>query len=208
MEIEQLPLGTLGTNCYLIMEGEQALIVDPGDEADKLIRMIERRNVKPVAILLTHAHFDHIGAVDAVRNHYQIEVYVHQEEQEWLSNPDLNGSAMFSMVTSTISANKAEHLLQPGKMEISPFHFEVRHTPGHSPGSVSFIFAKEGFAIVGDTLFAGGIGRTDLPGGDTATLITSIEKQLFSLEDRMTIYPGHGPKTTIEIEKQSNPFLT
>ncbi|KGX85011.1 MBL fold metallo-hydrolase [Pontibacillus marinus] len=207
MEVEQLPLGTLGTNCYLIEQNKNTLIIDPGGDADKLIRMIERRELTPKAILLTHAHFDHIGALDEVRDHFNVPVYVHEEEKDWLNDPEKNGSKFFSMVVSPIQARSADHFIEPGNMTVADFTFEVRHTPGHSPGSVSFVFKDEGFVIAGDTLFEGGIGRTDLPGGNHDLLIESIQNKILSLGDEMEVCPGHGGKTTVEKEKLSNPFL-
>ncbi|KGX90875.1 hypothetical protein N781_05745 [Pontibacillus halophilus JSM 076056 = DSM 19796] len=207
MDIEQLPLGPLGTNCYLVHHNHETLIIDPGSEPDKLKRMIERRGLSPIAILLTHAHFDHIGALEGVRGEYNIPVYVHELEKDWLKDPKLNGSALFPMATSEIVVEEANHYLQPGELHIGSFQFEVVHTPGHSPGSVSLIFHDSEFVIAGDTLFQRGIGRTDLPGGDMDTLITSINNELLSLRDSYTVYPGHGPATTIEAEKVQNPFL-
>ncbi len=207
MNVEQLPLGPLGTNCYIIEQEKKALIIDPGSEGDKLIRMIERREISPIAILLTHAHFDHIGALDEVRDHFDIPVYVHKEEKDWLGKPELNGSKFFQMATPLITAREADHEIEIGKMEIDGFTFDVRYTPGHSPGSVSFVFPNDSFVIAGDTLFQGGIGRTDLPGGDLDTLKQSIEEQLLTLDDDTTVYPGHGGATTVGEEKVMNPFL-
>ncbi|MCD5323560.1 MULTISPECIES: MBL fold metallo-hydrolase [Pontibacillus] len=205
MNVEQLPLGPLGTNCYIIEQEKKALIIDPGSEGEKLIRMIERREISPVAILLTHAHFDHIGAVDEVRDHFSIPVYVHKEEEDWLGKPELNGSKFFQM--GQVTARDADHLIELGTINMDGFTFEVRHTPGHSPGSVSFWFKEQSFVIAGDTLFQGGIGRTDLPGGDMKTLQESIEDQLLSLGDDTKVYPGHGGRTTVGEEKVMNPFL-
>ncbi|WP_339250545.1 MBL fold metallo-hydrolase [Sporosarcina sp. FSL W8-0480] len=207
LKIRTYPLGPIQTNCYIIEDSEgQCLVVDPGEEGSKIIEKIETRNGKPLAILLTHAHFDHIGAVDEVRNHYSIPVYIHREEQYWLMNPDLNGSSRYPGLP--LVANKAaDHFLQDGPLKIGPFQFEVRHTPGHSPGSVSFVFTDAQFAVVGDTLFKQSIGRTDLPNGDTNTLLNSIQGKLLSLPDNFKVYPGHGLATTVGDEKVSNPFL-
>lgn len=204
MEVEQLPLGPLGTNCYLIEQEKKALIVDPGGEAEKLIRMIERRELVPVAILLTHAHFDHIGGLDEVREHFKIPVYIHKEEKDWLEDPTLNGSSFFG---TNIKAKAADHFIELGSQTVGEFHFEARHTPGHSPGSVSFVFSNEGFVIAGDTLFQGSIGRTDLPGGNHQTLIQSIKQELLTLPDDTKVCPGHGGITTVHDERAMNPFL-
>ncbi|MFD1018741.1 MBL fold metallo-hydrolase [Thalassobacillus hwangdonensis] len=204
MKVIQMPLGPLGTNAYIIREGKECLIVDPGGEGEKLITYLNEEALKPVAALLTHAHFDHIGAVDKVRDHFKIPVYLHKEEKDWLMDPTKNGSSFFQM--GEITAEDPDHLLTPGPLTVGPFKMEVRHTPGHSPGSVSFIF--DTFAVSGDALFQRGIGRTDLPGGDMQTLLTSIRTELFSLGDAYVVYPGHGPATTIGEEKSENPFLT
>lgn len=206
MKIVQLPLGPLGTNCYVLSEQEESLVIDPGGDSDQLIGYLTENKLKPSAILLTHAHFDHIGAVDDVRDHFDIPVYVHKEEEDWLSDPNQNGSAFFQM--GRIAARKAEHHFNIGEMSIGSFQLEVRHTPGHSPGSVSLVFREEDFVIAGDALFQRGIGRTDLPGGDMDTLVSSIRKELYTLPDSTRVYPGHGPTTTIREEKRENPFVT
>ncbi|MFS0689736.1 MBL fold metallo-hydrolase [Sporosarcina sp. 179-K 8C2 HS] len=207
LEIRTYPLGPIQTNCYLIYNREEeCLVIDPGEEGDRIIAEIERTNSKPLAILLTHAHFDHIGAVDRVRNHFDIPVYIHKAEQEWLGNPDFNGSSRYPGLP-IVKNQAADHLLEEGELQIGSFQLEVRHTPGHSPGSVSFIFNDAQKAVVGDTLFKGSIGRTDLPGGDTQTLLQSIHDKLLSLDDEFVVFPGHGPSTTPWEEKDMNPFL-
>ncbi|KPH71775.1 MBL fold metallo-hydrolase [Oceanobacillus caeni] len=205
MEVLTLSLGPLGTNCYIIISAGEALIIDPGGEASKVIEMLTSKNATPKAILLTHAHFDHIGAVEDLRNHYNIEVYLHENERDWLLDPQLNGS--FKFVGNEIKTEKPEHYLSEGNLTISSFIFEVRHTPGHSPGSVSFVFEKEQWVFGGDVLFYGGVGRTDLLGGDMSQLIQSIQNKFYSLPDDFTVYPGHGPKTSILFEKSNNPFV-
>ncbi|MBM7552295.1 MBL fold metallo-hydrolase [Thalassobacillus pellis] len=205
MEIVQMPLGPLGTNGYIISDGDSCLIIDPGGDSGRLVEYLESERKKPVAILLTHAHFDHIGGVDDIRDHYNIPVYIHPEEEDWLEKPEFNGSAFFQM--GRVTARAAEHHIITGTMKVGPFNFEVRHTPGHSPGSVSFVFQEEGFVIAGDALFNRGIGRTDLPGGDMEELMTSIRQQLFTLPDKTAVYPGHGPATVIDEERRKNPFL-
>ncbi|GGF08009.1 putative metallo-hydrolase YqgX [Halobacillus andaensis] len=205
LKITRLPLGMMGTNSYIITSGEQAIIVDPGGDFEKLDQFIKDKSVNVIAILLTHAHFDHIGAVDQARDAYQAPVYLHKAEKDWLMDSTLNGSALFQL--GDITARPADYELNPGQMELGPFTFEVRHTPGHSPGSVSFVFRNQRFTVAGDTLFQRGIGRTDLPGGDREILEDSITTQLFSLRNDMKIYPGHGLPTTIEEEKNENPFF-
>ncbi|UOQ93730.1 MBL fold metallo-hydrolase [Halobacillus shinanisalinarum] len=205
LKITRLPLGPLATNAYIIYENHQALIIDPGGDFDKLQEFILERDLNVNAILLTHAHFDHIGAVEETRKAYQAPVYLHEAESNWLSDPSLNGSALFQI--EEIKATPADFILEPGIKEIGPFTFEVRHTPGHSPGSMSFVFRNQRFTIGGDTLFQQGMGRTDLPGGNRHQLTKSIQEQLFSLRNDMRIYPGHGLPTTIGEEKANNPFF-
>ncbi len=204
IKVKEMSLGPLGTNCYIVHNHEQALVIDPGGEANKVVTFLREEQLSAQAILLTHAHFDHIGGVQALRTDLDLDVYLHQNELEWLSNPDLNRSRSFG---SEIVTDRAEHTLKPGTLQIGPFQFDVLHTPGHSPGSVSFVFAEAGFVISGDVLFRLGIGRTDLPGGDIRKLELSIKNQLYALRDSLIVYPGHGPRTTIEAEKENNPFF-
>jgi hydroxyacylglutathione hydrolase len=208
MKWQQIPLGSIQTNCYII-EGmnKTCLIVDPGDEGNKLINLIKSKGLTPLAILLTHAHFDHIGAVDDIRNTYKIPVYVHKQEEKWLEDPILNASQFFPSI-ETVKIHPADHLItDEGVMKIGDFEFQVFHTPGHSPGSVSYYFEKEGFVISGDALFQGSIGRTDLPGGNQSQLLQSIHNKLLTLPEDTYVLSGHGPITTIIDEMDSNPFL-
>lgn len=204
---EQLPLGPLQTNCYLIFnEQNSCLIVDPGEEGTKLIHHIENRKLKPQAILLTHTHFDHIGAVDIVREKYEIPVYVHEKEAEWLLDSGLNGSRLF--FGGEVRLKPADEIIAgEGKMTVGDFDFDVFETPGHSPGSISFYFKEGDFVAAGDALFQGSIGRTNLYGGNYEQLIESIHKKLLVLPEHTIVLPGHGPVTTIQREMDSNPFL-
>lgn len=208
LKVTYFPLGPVQTNCYFVEDEHQnCLVIDPGEEGQKIIQYIEKEGLKPVAIFLTHGHFDHIGAVDAVRDQFNIPVYIHEKEQHTLTDPQENGSTRYPGLP-LVENRPADHLIAAeGQMAIGPFSFEMRYTPGHSPGSLSFVFEKDGFAIVGDTLFQGSIGRTDLPGGDTETLLRSIQEELLTLADDVVIYPGHGGPTTPGEEKLRNPFL-
>jgi hydroxyacylglutathione hydrolase len=208
MKWSQLPLGVLQTNCYIIEnEKKECLVIDPGSEGKKLINWLNKRELKPVSILLTHAHFDHIGAVDAVRDAFQVQVYVHEEEEEWLSNPKLNGSKFF-MMKETVSQKPADYVFKREEaLNLNGFEFYLYETPGHSPGSVSFYFEKEGFVVSGDALFKDSIGRTDLPGGNQSQLLKSIHEKLLFLPEETEVLPGHGPVTSIGAEMDSNPYL-
>lgn len=208
MKWQQIPLGPLQTNCYIVENQDRScLIVDPGGEGKKLMNLLNARGLKPSAILLTHAHFDHIGAVNEVRDAYQIPVYIHKKEEKWLGDPALNGSEFF-MFNDPIRVKPADHVLQnEGEMKIGGFEFTIFHTPGHSPGSVSYYFERDRFVISGDALFQGSIGRTDLPGGNHDLLLKSIHDKLLTLPEDTYVLSGHGPVTTIADEMDGNPFL-
>lgn len=208
LKIDQLELGPVQTNCYIISNDEkECLIFDPGEESSKIVALLKKKGLKPLAILLTHAHFDHIGAIDDLREMFGIPVYLHRLEKDWLSRPNLNGSGKYDMVPD-YRMKDADVLLGDEKtLEIGSFAMDLFHTPGHSPGSLTFSFGEEGFAIVGDTLFRGSIGRTDLIDGSEPKLLHSIRTSLLTLPEHMILYPGHGPETTPLQEKNSNPFL-
>lgn len=206
---KQLPLGLFQTNCYVVVnQSKEGLIIDPGDEPEKVTRLLKEEGARPLAILLTHAHLDHIGAVDDLRKEWQIPVYVHKKERYWLTDPKKNGSAFFQGV-DPIQLEPADHFFNgEGAMSIGAFHFDVFETPGHSPGSVSFYFKGYNVVFSGDTLFYGSIGRTDLYGGNEERLLASIETKLLTLPGETVVCPGHGFETTIQNEKETNPFLT
>ena len=207
MKWKQLPLGPLQTNAYLLInDKKECIIFDPGSEGQAFNTYLEENALKPLAVLLTHAHFDHIGAVDAVRNHWKIPVYVHKKEKNWLGDPSLNGSKFFQL--GPITAEPADYLIQAEeKLVISNFELDILYTPGHSPGSVSFYHESSKVVFAGDALFAGSIGRTDLPGGNHDQLIQSIHNKLLTLPEETTVLSGHGMTTTIAREMDSNPFL-
>lgn len=208
LKINHMELGPIQTNCYIVSnDAKQCLIFDPGEEAEKVIGFLQKKGLAPLAILLTHAHFDHIGAVDDLREEFKIPVYLHRLEKDWLGRPNLNGSGKYPMVPD-YRIGEADVLLDGEKeLQIGDFRMELLHTPGHSPGSISYSFGTEGFAIVGDTLFRGSIGRTDLIDGSEKKLLASIRDSLMTLPDHMVLFPGHGPETTPEQEAASNPFL-
>ncbi len=205
LNVKTLIVSVLDSNCHLVYNDEEALIVDPGAEAERIKAAIEELDVRPVAILLTHTHFDHIGAVDEIREEYKIPVYVSSEEEDWLQNPTMNLSRMQG---EDLIVRAAEHIFQPEEViEIGDFSFKVVATPGHSPGSVSFIFADGEFVVTGDALFAGGVGRTVFPGSEPEKLVPNVREKLFTLPDHYTIYPGHRETSTIGKEIKTNPFF-
>ncbi|TKH46347.1 MBL fold metallo-hydrolase [Paenibacillus sp. FSL R10-2782] len=206
LSIRSFNLGPLQTNAYLLQgdDPQRAVIIDPGMNPGPLLRAIE--SLKIEAILLTHAHFDHIGGVDEIRKAKGCPVYLHPLEQDWLTSPKLNGSLMWPEASPPISTEPAEYDLAEGQqLNLIGHTFKVFHTPGHSPGSVSFLCGKDLFS--GDVLFRQGVGRTDLIGGRERDLYDSIQNKLFPLGDDVTVYSGHGPKTFIGYEKANNPYI-
>lgn len=206
MEILRIPTGIAEENCYLIYNEDNLLIIDPGSEAFRLAEEIKKINRKPIAILLTHTHWDHIGAVEELRTLYKIPVYVSPLEQSWLGNPMMNLSGLGRHDgLNSIIVQPAEFEFELKEYTLGGMTFSVVATPGHSIGSVSFIF--DDFVVVGDALFRGSIGRTDLPTGNLEQLLTSVTQELFTLPGEMPAYPGHGEATTIEHERRTNPFF-
>ncbi|ANE45132.1 metal-binding protein [Paenibacillus swuensis] len=206
LKIETFTLGPFQTNAYLITdsEGTKGFIIDPGMNPKSLIKRIEHIDIE--AIVLTHAHLDHIAGVDEIRKLKGCPVYLHDAEAEWLTDPELNGSLRWSDLGPPISTDPAEYALDEGqKLVLLGETFRVMHTPGHSPGSCSLLHGKHLFG--GDVLFRMSVGRTDLPGGSERELYNSIRGKLFTLPDDVTVYPGHGPRTTIKSEKDNNPYI-
>ena len=207
MDVRSFTVGPVAENSYIFRrEGsERALIVDPGDEADKLLGAIEELGVELEAILLTHTHFDHVGAVAPVARATGAPVYCPELELGVLAD-------IMSYVPwpgfGPFENWEAEETISGGeRLELAGFEIDVIFTPGHSPGHVSFAIADEAALFSGDVLFQGSIGRTDLPGGDTETLMASIADLLERHPDETIVYPGHMGVTNLGAERQSNPFL-
>jgi hydroxyacylglutathione hydrolase len=200
----RLKTGQLEENCYLIRTASGAgVLIDPGDDAGQILGMVKASDSKPSAIVLTHAHFDHIGAVQAVREALEIPVWVHADALEQYSNVTTIGAKWGLSITQPAPP---EHLLEPGKISFGELELDGLFTPGHAPGHLAF-YSSHGYLISGDALFRGTIGRTDIPGGDHALLIERIKTQLMVLPSDTMVFPGHGTETTIGAEARGNPHL-
>ena len=205
LKVSCIAVGEIETNCYLLHpEGAaETLIVDPGDEARRIRQRIEADELKPVAILLTHGHFDHILAVGTLRKMYPgIPVYACRDEKDVLSDPYLNASFMsrFEPVTADVWLREGDEL------DLAGLHFKVLQTPGHTIGSICYYFEEDKVLVAGDTLFFTGFGRTDLPTGSAAQLKKSLERLLLTLPEDVIVLPGHGRTTTIGFEKSVEGF--
>lgn len=203
MQRYTIQVGSFEVNCSLLENEGKALIIDPGQEADRIIAALENKGWEPEAILLTHGHFDHINGIPGLLERFpDLPVYVSEEDAKVMSHPMNSLPPEYSPVTVP-SKNLKTDLRN---FSFLTFHFSFIPTPGHTPGGVCYFFPQEKLLLSGDTLFAGSIGRTDLPGGDMATLMRSLDS-LRSLPEDTVVIPGHGTTTTIGRELASNPFL-
>ena len=200
MERLTIQVGGFEVNCSILSENGKAWIVDPGQEADRIADLLAKKGLEPAAILLTHGHFDHIGGIPGLLGKFpDLPVYVHEKDMPMFGHP-LN-----QLPPEYASFAKPKNLTDLNSLE-SLEGLEILETPGHTPGGVCYYFPKDKLLLSGDTLFAGSVGRTDLPGGDMATLMGSLRKLTALPEDTLVI-PGHGQHTTIAAEKRGNPFL-
>jgi hydroxyacylglutathione hydrolase len=205
LKYEMIVNGPFQENCFLVWNDEtkKGILIDPGDEPDRLIRTASVQNIEIEAIYNTHAHIDHAGAVAAIQKQLGIPFALHSDDRPLLDGMPQQ-AAMFGLKPMEIPTVEIE--LKGGqKLDILGSQMSVLHTPGHSPGGVCFLF--DDFVCAGDTLFAGSIGRTDLPGGSLEQLLDSIRTHLFVLDDDVRVLCGHGPATSIGVEKKYNPFL-
>ncbi len=203
MEIKKIIVGRtfefVTVNTYLIIKNNKAVIVDPGDEADEIIKIIDQDNLIPQFIILTHAHIDHIKDTAGISAHYNIPVYIHEAEKVMLESSANNLSSMFGRPIKKFNIER--YLSEGEEIEFEGKKLKIIHTPGHTPGGICI---KAGdFLLSGDTLFENSVGRTDFPYGDEELLLKSIKEKLFTLDDNIKVYPGHNNQTSIGKEKKN-----
>lgn len=205
MILERLVVGPFASNCYIVgcEKTGEAVVIDPGDEGNRITKLIKAKGLKVKYIINTHGHIDHIGANEAVKEATGAPILIHQGDAKMLQHSERISRDYFGM---SVSSPPADKLLTDGEeLPLGIFTIKVIHTPGHSPGGICL--EVDNILFTGDTLFALGIGRTDMPGGDMTTLLNGIKGKLFSYPDSTIVYPGHGPSTSIGQEKRGNPFL-
>jgi hydroxyacylglutathione hydrolase len=206
VKIDHRTVGPFEENCYLVADEHSGhgVLIDPGDEGERIVEMVNQSGVTLDAIWLTHAHVDHIGAVAEVRRHFDVSVFLHPLDLPYYTRLSARAAEMYGIAFE--QPEGPDHELADGDvLSCGTLRFAVMHVPGHAPGLVSF--NGHGVAFGGDLLFAGSIGRTDLPLASPTDMDISLER-FATLPDETIVYPGHGPKTTLAREKQSNPFLT
>lgn len=206
MIVRTLPVGPLQANCYIVgcQESLQAAVIDPGGDVERILAALEKDGLQVAAIINTHCHFDHVGGNNQLKTATNADLMIHKLDLPALEHLAQSAAAWGMRAESSPTPDR---FLEDGdSIEIGNIELSVIHTPGHSPGGICLYVKNENALFVGDTLFAGSIGRTDLPGGDYDTLIRNIQTKLFALPDETMVYNGHMQSTTIGQEKRFNPF--
>lgn len=203
-EVHSLVVGRLQTNCYILQSQDESVLVDPGDESERILRFMKDIGASPKLMVATHTHFDHVLGVEGIRKVAHMPFAIHKQDLPILNS--MQERVRQFMGLTVPPPPKVDRFLEEGDtISLGQETVRVLHTPGHSPGSISL--AGNGYVLTGDALFNQSIGRTDLPGGDFDTLSNSIRQKLFRLEDNTVVHPGHGPETRIGDEKLANPFV-
>jgi hydroxyacylglutathione hydrolase len=207
MILEMLTVGPFQENCYIIGDAKSGVgaLIDPGDEAARIAMAVEETGLEIGSIIVTHAHIDHVGAVVGLVDEYACPVLMHAEAEPMLEGLPTQAMMMGLRFGNVPTVDR--HVADEEVLEVGDLRFRSLYTPGHAPGHLAFYVEDERLVLSGDALFAGSVGRVDLPGGSMEVLMRSIEESLLTLPDETVVYPGHGPRTTIGNERTSNPFL-
>jgi len=205
MLLDGLTVGPLAENCWIVGAVPRCAIVDPGAESDRIFAAVARRGLVPEQIVLTHGHVDHIAHCAQVAERYGVGLWIHRDDLPLIAAPQW--PELEALLGARPCPPPAGFLEEGSDHAVAGLTLRVLHTPGHTPGGVCLVDAASRTILVGDTLFAGSVGRTDLPGGDWETLVRSIRGKLFSLPGDWRLLPGHGPETTLDEERRHNPFV-
>ena len=207
MILEMLTVGPFQENCFILGDEESGVgaIIDPGDEAARIAMAVEETGLEIGSIIVTHAHIDHVGAVAALVEEYACPVLMHAESEPLLQGLPTQAMMMGLRFGKVPAVDR--YIEDSETLEVGDLGLISLYTPGHAPGHLAFYIEDEGLVLSGDALFAGSVGRVDLPGGSMEVLMQSIEERLLTLPDETIVYSGHGPRTTIGNERTSNPFL-
>jgi hydroxyacylglutathione hydrolase len=211
MLIDGMPLWVAGTNCWVVAKetGTQAIVIDAPPDPDGVAALLERHDLVPTALLLTHGHVDHLGGAGAVVRRHAISAYLHPDDDWLAADPAAQLRALMglSVPLDVAPPDRFEALADGQSLSLAGIDVRVHHTPGHTPGHCCFLLEDDGVLFSGDQLFAGSIGRTDLPGGDYDTLMRSMARLVAAVPPETAVFPGHGPTTTLARELATNPFL-
>ena len=205
MFIKCISDGLVQSNVYIVGGNGEGIIIDCGCPADNILKTIKANDLTAKHVILTHGHFDHFYYINALRNQTDVTVHIHEQDADYLSDPLLNGLALFSM-DGVYKFSPADNLLKNGDiLKSGGLKFQILHTPGHTKGGICIYV--ENCVFTGDTLFKSSIGRTDFPGGSMNSIEKSIKEKLYTLPENTVVYPGHGKSTTIGFEKKNNPYV-